>query len=811
MNTHDKEIGLTIKNKVTNLKKLQEYSKELEKIKDNLKSIPTNMKLPTTKDYSAQLDKISKSLDGMKSRTDKFDKSSKVAFSVGRVMLFANSLKRVLTTLSRFSKKSMDYVENINLYQVAFDGAYESADRFINKTSEMYGLDESQLTKTVGIFKQLTNAMNIATDTGEKLSTLLTQMSIDISSLYNVNLERAQSVLQSALSGQTRPVRSVTGADVTISTLQQELDSLNINTYINNLSYAEKRLLIVISLTKQLSEATNDFGRTIESPANQTRILYEQWQRFTRALGNLFLPILTKILPYLNAILMVLTEIINTIASLFGFKLEDFDYFGDVDKISNSVGGLSDNLLEAEKSAQKLKRGLRGFDKLNVITTPSSGSSGSGGRGGIGGINPKILEEFDRVFANYNKRLEDVRMKATDIRDRIMEWLGFTKLTDEKTGDISFKFEHITGGTVLGALAVGGVIYKGIKLIYNVFKKLGLIDFSNIIKTFGKESGIMKFIASNPKLVLIIGSIGLIIAGIVNMYKNNEEFRNSVNKLWKILKDLYNKVVVPLANILKDILEPILGSIKKIAEKLYEDVIKPLMPLLEDLVNKIAKDLIEDLEKISEDLDPIITLIQWLWRNVLEPFFEFVIDQLENKIIKKIEAISDAINVVKTAIDEFKTWWNKLSFNKKSLKLGLTVGDFSNPIALGVKLGKKIAEKVKDLFKEDGGIYVNKQWKPVTNYATGGLPPVGQMFVARENGPELVGNIGGHTAIMNNDQIVASVSDGVARAVSNVTNGNGKPQVFNIYLDKDTKVATYVLDKLDDMARQNGEPIIIGG
>ena len=39
------------------------------------------------------------------------------------------------------------------------------------------------------------------------------------------------------------------------------------------------------------------------------------------------------------------------------------------------------------------------------------------------------------------------------------------------------------------------------------------------------------------------------------------------------------------------------------------------------------------------------------------------------------------------------------------------------------------------------------------------------MFVAREKGPELVGTIKGHTGVMNNDQIVASVSAGVAKAI----------------------------------------------
>lgn len=53
-------------------------------------------------------------------------------------------------------------------------------------------------------------------------------------------------------------------------------------------------------------------------------------------------------------------------------------------------------------------------------------------------------------------------------------------------------------------------------------------------------------------------------------------------------------------------------------------------------------------------------------------------------------------------------------------------------------------------------------------YGLGGIPDVGEIFVAREAGPELVGMIGNSSAVMNNDQIVKSVSDGVARAVQSV-------------------------------------------
>jgi len=81
--------------------------------------------------------------------------------------------------------------------------------------------------------------------------------------------------------------------------------------------------------------------------------------------------------------------------------------------------------------------------------------------------------------------------------------------------------------------------------------------------------------------------------------------------------------------------------------------------------------------------------------------------------------------------------------------------------------GVSVDVKLNSKKKASGGIYQNG-WKPITKYASGGSPTGGQMFIAREAGPELVGTLKGHTAVMNNDQIVASVASGVAKAITNI-------------------------------------------
>lgn len=67
----------------------------------------------------------------------------------------------------------------------------------------------------------------------------------------------------------------------------------------------------------------------------------------------------------------------------------------------------------------------------------------------------------------------------------------------------------------------------------------------------------------------------------------------------------------------------------------------------------------------------------------------------------------------------------------------------------------------------------NLQW-----YAKGGFPEAGQLFVANEAGPEMVGKMGSRNAVANNNQIVEGIKNGVFEAVLDAFNASG-------ILDKD--------------------------
>lgn len=817
---NDAEVSIKFKNQVTGEKKLEKYSQTLSHINSILSGMDMGM--------ARQLSQSAGTTKNISNDVSEMSKKVNIAFNYSLISKFVGAIKKLGSAFATLSKKSFDFLENFNLFQVAFQGNYNSAERFINKMSEMYGLDESWLTQTIGKFKQLTNAMNLSAETGEKVSELLTQMSLDISSLYNIDIDRAAATLSSAMAGQTKPIRGATGADITQTTLQTTLDKLGIDNTVNKLSFAEKRLLIIISLTQQLNGSIGDMARTIESPSNQLRIMNEQWERLTRAVGNVFLPILSKILPYLNAILMVLTEIISAIATLFGYKKEDFDYF---DSASTGAWDLDEGLQSAGASAKKLKQGLRGFDKLNVITTPSAG----GGGGGIsGGLDPKLMNAFNEAFENYQKKLSDVQMKATKIRDNIMEWLGFTKQIDEETGEVSFKFDHITGGTVLGALAVGGVIFKGISIIGSIFTNWTGLSFPSIMGLFGeggliaKGAGLIGKIGTtissiNPIVAIIVAAVAALVGTFIHLYKTNEEFREKVDKFAakikqdikpmvegfldtcrKIIKEvkpiaekIYKDILKPLGNLLVSVLKPVIEVILDILEKLWDNVIVPLQPILKWIVDTAVEKLSNWLQKIGDRLELLISALQFLWDVVLGPLVEFIKD----KIINKIDKVTKPIKEILGLIGDFKDDWEDL---KSKFKLPeLKIPKFPK-IKLKVEFDTNVGTIKTAVYKALG----LSGWPKLKfeSYALGGLPQVGQMFIANEKGPELVGQIGGQSFVANQNQI----GDFLEQKLGSVQSGNST-QVYNIYLDKNTKLATYVINQLQDMAKTNGKPIEIGG
>ena len=328
------------------------------------------------------------------------------------------SLKAIADYLGNAVAKFNDFYEATNLFGVSMKGLTGEADNFIQKMQTLLGIDPTEAMNNMATIQGLTTSFGLASDKAYILSKNLTQLGYDLSSLKNIPVKEAFTKLQAAISGELEPIRRL-GVDISNARLQQELYALGITTSISKLSQADKAILRYIAIMKQTGDAQGDLARTLNSPANQIRILQAQLSELARAVGSVLYPALKSILPPLIAAVELVKEFVQWIAKLMGVKTVDFP---DMSKTSASVEDTSDALDNAAASAGKAKKALKdytmGFDELNVID-PNKGnkSSSSGGVTGniLGDVDLSGYDMFKQYNEDFAKQIDAIKQKIKDM------------------------------------------------------------------------------------------------------------------------------------------------------------------------------------------------------------------------------------------------------------------------------------------------------------------------------------------------------------------------------------------------------------
>lgn len=142
-----------------------------------------------------------------------------------------------------------------------------------------------------------------------------------------------------------------------------------------------------------------------------------------------------------------------------------------------------------------------------------------------------------------------------------------------------------------------------------------------------------------------------------------------------------------------------------------------------------------------------------------------------------VKDTSLAVNNAETALQDAADKVDYFSGKVKDLD-GMTAG-----VTIDVKADFSKVEEAREKIRKTktDSIVDDLLFSSLDNqFADGGFPTMGQLFVAREAGPELVGTIGGRNAVANNGQIIAGIQAGVTNAMNGVLRANSSDS------DKDT-------------------------
>jgi len=302
--------------------------------------------------------KVSAARAGIKLTTD----------SLAMLAMKAYAMQRVARIISTWVQATNAFVENMNLFTVSMGEYADEAVSYAEKVQDAMGIDMSEWIRAQGIFNNLLTGFGVISKEAFLMSQNLTQLGYDISSFYNIQVDTALTKLQSAVAGELEPLRRL-GYATDQATLQALAFSFGITKSFNTMTQAEKVTLRYTAIMNQSSKAMGDLGRTIATPANALRILGQQLTQLERALGQVILPLLMEMLPYIQATVLALRDLMYEMSALTGYEIPVIDY----SNLTDGAVSTADAMADAEDAIDAAVKAAVGFDELNLLSTGSFG------------------------------------------------------------------------------------------------------------------------------------------------------------------------------------------------------------------------------------------------------------------------------------------------------------------------------------------------------------------------------------------------------------------------------------------------------
>lgn len=369
---------------------------------------------------------------------------------------------RGIKSLWKSIEGTTDYIEAFNYYTVAFnkvgkewgkdfekfgyDNAEDYAQSFGSRVNELLGkmsglkvdvdgglisesgmknlgLNLQEITQYASQLASITNSLGQTGEVTTAISKSMTMLAGDISSLFNVDFSTVANNLQSGLIGQSRALYKY-GIDITNATLQTYAYKYGIEKAVSEMSQAEKQQLRLLAILDQSKVSWGDLANTINSPSNMIRQFTNNIKEAGMVLGQLFIPVLQKVLPVINGVVIAIKRLLVSVANLLGIKI-DFSSFGQgVSGYNEDLEDTADALDKVGTSAKNAKSGVREFDKLKVISTPKSSGSGSGAGGAGIDLTKEIMDataEYEKVWQEAFDKMQNKAMEWADKIEKLLE------------------------------------------------------------------------------------------------------------------------------------------------------------------------------------------------------------------------------------------------------------------------------------------------------------------------------------------------------------------------------------------------------
>lgn len=663
---------------------LRPFATEMQHVADGFSAMPSRIQrlITTTEQYNNTVNKGA-------TQTSRFGISLKNI----KTAAFMAGIRMIRQEISKAITESNAYQEDLNLFTASMGQYAKEAKEYAENVGDIMGIDPAKWMRNQGVFNTLLSGFGSVADRSYLMSKNLTQLGYDISSFFNISVEDAMQKLQSGISGELEPLRRL-GYDLSQAKLEQTALTLGIEKSVSAMTQAEKAELRYYAIMTQVTTAQGDMARSLEAPANQLRIFQAQLTQASRAIGNIFIPILQKILPIAIAVLHIIRELADAIAKLFHFKLTEIDYSG----VGNLASGAEDAAAgfdDAAIAAKELKKSVMGFDELNILNGNTASGSGSGGVSGGSG--------FDFELPEYGF-LNDVSKQADEVTQKLKNALPWILAIG--AGFAAWKLGPKLGLDLQKTIGLAVGIFGALTLVQNILDSIvnGVTEENMTGMIFGMTLAVTGlYVALGPVaggITAIVSGLAVLAVAFSDAEKNGWNFQNQMLAIAGILAagvgiGILTGSWIPL---LIGMIAALLLSIT-VSTGHGEELIRGVKETLQGFIDFFAGIFTGDTERTAKGIEGIFSGLKGIIGSVIDGIRDWLnglLDWIDKKTNGKLKPLITGIKAIVTAvfgnikqtvgniIDDIKTIFSGLI----KFISGVFSGDFD-----------KAWEGIKDIFK----------------------------------------------------------------------------------------------------------------
>lgn len=667
------------------------------------------------------------------------------------------------TATAKFTKEALknasDLEEVQNVVEVVFDDMSESVDKFSKNAIQQYGLSETIAKKYIGSFGAMAKSFGFTTEEAAKMSTSLTGLAGDVASFYNLDSDAAYTKLKSVFTGETESLKEL-GVVMTQNALDQYALEKGYGKTTKQMTEQEKVALRYKFVLDRLSQASGDYANTSDHWANMVRTAKLEIQSLSGEVGSELMPAAKIVFSSaVNGIKTVLAYM-KPVASGISLITQGWVASSKSTKvfIAVSVGAAValmnfNKIVAITKSVTLLASGAIKILNMNLLTTLTAAQALKGALG-IVAVVAGVIGAV-KLISGISKAFDNMEEKAKKPASSINEMALSSDNAAESVGNLSDATKEFSGAA------------EGIDRFLASFDEVNKIN---------DNSGALGGLVTDDDLLNIdsaIEGIGDLQSEIDNLSLDGLSFEgiaDSANKFFKNIsekisrtKDLWNEMINA------DSFEKGLENAEKIVGvwlgddwvKLWDDAGAAMYDIWHE---KNWKKKILILDKFIKDQfggTPWYAFWNSSW-GIVSDCWKLTYDVITGDI----PGIMTELDGLLTKLQNVYNYWKSFVTGDVKGQL-LSMGG----MMLGINFSKtntasSSAENAYNQTKDLPDNFIGPR-----KYAAGGFPDVGEMFIARESGPEMVGKIGNKTAVANNDQITTAIYNAVKSAMGGASSG----------------------------------------